>query len=440
MPTFVVPTNDDVPAWFPDFLTQLTNCFEGVSDQMDKLETGLSKLFSSKLDDLRSTVTSELSEVREVAIQARDLAQSNAKAVQALEKRMDQRMFSLERKCNALSTKNRQLTEQQEQQDTYSRKENLVIRGIDEAAAEETEDMCITAVRQMCMNNLNIDRDHANGMVIVRCHRLGKKDTSGTYKRPIIVRFLNFNDRQTVWNKRLSLKNSGLSLSENFSNGMEHRRQLLYPVMKVAKNSDKYEKAHMKGDKLVIDNVEYSAADGSLSNLPADLDPVQFSSKSDNKWIIFGGRHSTFNPLSNYYPEPMIHKNIHHDTIEHAYQYVKASRYGDKAAEEAILCSSTPAEAKQAGRTVMNFDRKDWDEVKTGIMLELLRIKFKAGSRMADFLKATTGKSLAEAGRSKSFAIGMSLHHKNIFNTRQWPKNSNILGKCLMEVRDELNK
>ena len=107
MPTFVVPTNDDAPAWF---LTQLTNCFEGVSDQMDKLETGLSKLFSSKLDALRSTVTSELSEVREVAIQARDLAQSDAKAVQALEKRMDQRMFSLKRKYNAFSTKNRQLT------------------------------------------------------------------------------------------------------------------------------------------------------------------------------------------------------------------------------------------------------------------------------------------------------------------------------------------
>ena len=99
-----------------------------------------------------------------------------------------------------------------------------------------------------------------------------------------------------------------------------------------------------------------------------------------------------------------------------------------------------PAEAKQAGRTVKNFDCKDWDEVKSGIMLELLRIKFKASSRMADFLKATTGKSLAEAGRSKLFAIRMSLHHKNIFNTHQWPKHSNILGKCLMEARDELNK
>ena len=186
-------------------------------------------------------------------------------------------MFSLERKCNALNTKNRQLTEQQEQQETYSRKENLVICGIDEAAAEETEDMYITAVTQMCMNNLKIDRDYANRMVIARCHRLGK-DTSGTYKRLIIVRFLNFNDRQSVWNKRLSLKNSVLSMSENFSNGMEHRRQLLYPVMKAAKKSDKYEKAHMKGDKLVIDNAKYSASDGSLSNLPADLDPVQFSS------------------------------------------------------------------------------------------------------------------------------------------------------------------
>ena len=145
-----------------------------------------------------------------------------------------------------------------------------------------------------------------------------------------------------MWNKRLSLKNSGLSMSENFSNGMEHRRQLLYPVMKVVKNSDKYEKAHMKGDKLVIDNVEYSAADGSLSNLPADLDPVQFSSKPDNKWIFFEGRHSTFNPLSNYYPEPMIHKDIHHDTIAHAYQYAKASRYGDKTVKHHLQSNRKP--------------------------------------------------------------------------------------------------
>ena len=65
------------------------------------------------------------------------------------------------------------------------------------------------------------------------------------------------------------------------------------------------------------------------------------------------------------------------------------------------LCASSPAEAKQAGRTVSNFDRADWNVVKKGIMLDLLRIKFKDGSEVAKFLKATTGKSLAEAGKSK---------------------------------------
>ena len=97
----------------------------------------------------------------------------------------------------------------------------------------------------------------------------------------------------------------------------------------------------------------------------------------------------------------MTYKDIRYDTAEHAYQFVKASRYGDTAGEEAILCASTPAEAKEAGRTVVNFDRAYWNQVKKGVMLDLLREKFNPESGMAKFLKNTTGKSLAEAGKSK---------------------------------------
>ena len=143
--------------------------------------------------------------------------------------------------------------------------------------------------------------------------------------------------------------------------------------------------------------------------------------------------------LHNYYREPLLHNNVIHDTLEHTYQYAKASRYKDSSTEDKILCSSTPAEAKQAGLHVRNFDRADWEEAKNGIMLELLRIKFQAGSEMNKFLKNTSGKSLAEAGKSRSFAIGMPLNSKNIFDTSKWPKNCNMLGKCLMEVRTELN-
>ena len=208
--------------------------------------------------------------------------------------------------------------------------------------------------------------------------------------------------------------------------------------MKKAKHSPNYQKTYIKGDRLVVDNNEYSLDDGTLSNLPTDLDPKQFSSKSNGQWIIFGGPHSMFNPFSNYYPEQVVHKGITHDTLEHAYQYAKASRYQDTVAEESILCAASPAEAKQTGLHVQNFDSADWDTVKSGIMLDLLRIKFAKGSEMAKVLLSTSGKSIAEAGKGGSFTIGLTLNSKNLFDTSKWSKNCNILGKCLMEVRGEL--
>ena len=269
--------------------------------------------------------------------------------------------------------------------------------------------------------------------------RLGRKDNSGVYKRPIIVRFLDYNDRKFVWGKRMVLANTAISISENFANSIEHRRKLLYPIMKKAKASDKYQKAYLKSDKLVLDNVEYSLTDGSFRDLPADLNPEQFSCKSSNEWTIFGGPHSVFNPLSNFYPEPITYKDITPDTLEHAYQYAKATRYEDSAAEEAILCATTPAEAKQAGFRVRDFDHVDWDKSKKKIMLDLLRVKFAKDSELSRVLLKTAGKSIAEAGKRKSFSIGLPLYSINIFDTSKWPKNCNILGKCLMEIRRELS-
>ena len=103
-----------------------------------------------------------------------------------------------------------------------------------------------------------------------------------------------------------------------------------------------------------------------------------------------------------------------------------------------LLCVKSAAEAKQIGSQIRNFQAADWDSTKTSIMEDLIRIKFSPGSESATRLKATAGKSLAEAGKSQSFGIGLSLHHPNVFDTRKWSKNGNILGKTLMKIRDEL--
>ena len=367
-----------------------------------------------KFDELHSAVKSELCEVKKIATSAHSMAVANAAAIESLKKDL----FNVHRKCNGLSAKNKRLTEQQEAQDTYSRRENLVIRGVAEREAE-TDEQCVESVRRILINNINIDETVVNEMVIVRCHRMGTKDISGLYQRPIIVRFLDYNHRKLVWGKRTVLANTPISFSENFGNSMEHRRKLLYPIMKKAKHSANYQKTYIKADRLVVDSKEYSVNDGTLVNLPADLDPKQFSSKSNGQWIIFGGPHSMFNPLSNYYPEKVVHKGITHDTLEHAYQYAKASRYGDTKAEESILCAASPAEAKQTGLHVQNFDSTDWDTVKKGIMLELLRIKFAKKSEMAKVLLSTSGKSIAEAGKG-SFTIGLTLNSKHLFDTSKY--------------------
>ena len=83
------------------------------------------------------------------------------------------------------------------------------------------------------------------------------------------------------------------------------------------------------------------------------------------------------------------------------------------------------------------FKPKVWDKVREDVMLKLLRIKFAPGSDMATKLVATAGKSLAEAGQSVTFSIGMSLNNRDLFKTDKWTKN--VLGKLLMKVREELS-
>ena len=122
--------------------------------------------------------------------------------------------------------------------------------------------------------------------------------------------------------------------------------------------------------------------------------------------------------------------------LEHAYQYVKAKRYGDDCCSENILCCRTAFDAKRIGSRVQNFKRKDWESVKEIVMLELLQIKFVPGTILATQLVSTNGKSLAEAGQSQTFATGLPLSHKDIFDTQKWKKNA--LGKLLMKVRQEL--
>ena len=117
------------------------------------------------------------------------------------------------------------------------------------------------------VNQLNISEECVNNMAFVRCHRLGKRQHYG--KRPVIVRFQSYADRQMVWSKRIHLKNKAFSLHENYANEVEYRRRLMYPILAEAKKSGKYNKTYLNGDVLRIDGSDYTVDD--LNRLPDDL-------------------------------------------------------------------------------------------------------------------------------------------------------------------------
>lgn len=78
--------------------------------------------------------------------------------------------------------------------------------------------------------------------------------------------------------------------------------------------------------------------------------------------------------------------------------------------------------------------REDWEEIKSQVMLDCLRNKFAAGSMLARALQ-DTGKEILVEG---------NLWHDNTWGDCKCNhccdiKGQNLLGRLLMQVRDELN-
>ena len=107
--------------------------------------------------------------------------------------------------------------------------------------------------------------------------------------------------------------------------------------------------------------------------------------------------------------------------MEHAYQSHKTLNEDSR---ELIRKAKDPAVAKKLGKGVEM--RPDWDSVKEDLMRTFIRAKFESPF-LADLLLKTEDAELV---------------HVNTWNDRVWGvcrgSGQNLLGKILMEVRQEL--
>ena len=347
----------------------------------------------------------------------------------------------LKYKNDRLTFENDKVKQQSNNNENYSRRKNVVIRGISEKD-NETNINCEDEARKFMCEKLNLNKDTVAAMDIVRCHRMGGLDgkrRGGRHeqKRPLIVRFNNFKDKSVVWEKRFELAGSEYSLSENYSRATEFNRQKLYAIFKKAKNLENYKKkVFLNGDVLVIDGERYTV--DNMHTVPRELHPRQFSEKKNDTHLLFGGIHSVYNPLSNWYPCKIKFNDHEFDSSEQAYQWAKADYCQDGTAAEKLLYTTSPREAKDLGLTVTGLKESDWDKKKNSVMEQILKIKFKDNMDLQKHLLDTENIQLAEAGRDTHWAVGLTITRDDLFDTKKW-KGHNWLGKLLTCVRVELS-
>lgn len=111
-------------------------------------------------------------------------------------------------------------------------------------------------------------------------------------------------------------------------------------------------------------------------------------------------------------------------TVEH---YFQAMKFAGTPHEEAVRLTKSPMEAKTMGNDRSRPLRADWDQVKDDIMRRAVRAKFAQHPAIHAVLVSTRDEPIIEAAYNDTYwGWGPNGHGKN------------MLGKILMEIRDEL--
>ena len=140
-------------------------------------------------------------------------------------------MSNLQRECKASNQRIRTLEYQSINAEARSRRNNIIIRGIEETAISEN---CTALVKTFLAEHLSIE---SSSMCIQRAHRLGTPTRSKS--RPIIVCFRDYPDTELIISSAYKLKGKpNFSISRDYPREIAEARSRLWPKYKELKASN----------------------------------------------------------------------------------------------------------------------------------------------------------------------------------------------------------
>lgn len=307
---------------------------------------------------------------------------------------------------------------------------NLIFEGIKEPRPER-DGSTRRQIQTFCRNTLGVP--HAD---IDRAYRLGKPRADSAPPRPILVRFARPADREDIWRAKTrlaDLDSDQFSIKEDLPPQLRPIMAALMRVLQTARRFPQKYNAFIHDFRIFINGTPYEA--NNLEALPHDLRPSHTSTPGNSKVVVFFGKESRF---SNHYSSPFTVDDIDFITMEQFLAHSRARFANDQFLMDRALASTDLADAKRILNRLREAPGQDeWEEERHDILLSGLLAKFRQSKDLRAYLLSSKDRQLGEASKNKTWGIGMTLAHRDRYNTRLW-KGDNLLGRILMEVRQVL--
>ncbi|XP_032232508.2 uncharacterized protein LOC116615018 [Nematostella vectensis] len=199
---------------------------------------------SSSRKWIKSLMESEMTEIKK----SNEFTHETIKDLEQDMKKQGQ-MMALEQRMKELEAKSKSDHAELLDLRTRSMRNNLLFFeffNIPEKNGENPHEVLVnTMIVEMKLQNVD-------AIELERVNRIGNRKTSS---RPLVAKFLRFQDRERVRKNAHALKGTNIGIAEQFPKEIAHERKVLYPIMKKAKKDG--HKVHMVLEKLYINGQRY---------------------------------------------------------------------------------------------------------------------------------------------------------------------------------------
>ena len=170
------------------------------------------------------------------------------------------------------------------------------------------------------------------------------------------------------------------------------------------------------------------------SNMPK----IRITEGEHGKFVFFWKIGEPGEEFCNWFISPFKHKGILFNCEEQHMMWEKAVLFKDHKKMAEILAEPSPGAQKSLGRGVKNFNQEVWEKHCYNLIKEGLRQKFEQHPELKTLLLSTGDAIMAEASpKDQVWGIGRSGDDPDAQVVGRW-RGKNLLGKLLMELREEM--